>query len=123
MTDLPARLSELFEHAVRATDPEVALHALSALRRELEAFERVQAWKALDAGSSYGSGARAPRGSRPGAHRRYPELAAARRPAVAASPPRPRRRRRGWRRRACAAPPRRAPLSSSRARRPPRSAP
>ena len=35
---------------MRATDPEVALHAVSALRRELDAFERVQAWRALEAG-------------------------------------------------------------------------
>ena len=57
--DLSNRLVELLEHAVRASEPEVALHALSALRRELDAFERVQAWRALDAGSSYGSVARA----------------------------------------------------------------
>jgi hypothetical protein len=80
MTDLPERLSELFEHAVRATDPEVALHALTALRRELEAFERVQAWRALDAGSSYGSVARALGISRQAAHRRYRDLAAATEP-------------------------------------------
>jgi transposase-like protein len=72
---LPNRLVELLEHAVRASDPEVALHALSALRRELDAFERVQAWRALDAGSSYGSVARALGISRQAAHRRYRELA------------------------------------------------
>jgi ATP-dependent Clp protease ATP-binding subunit ClpA len=32
VTDLPDRLVELLEHAVRASDPEVALHALTALR-------------------------------------------------------------------------------------------
>ena len=80
MTDLPDRLTELLEHAVRATDPEVALHALTAVRRELEAFERVQAWRALDAGSSYGAVARALGISRQAAHRRYRELAAATEP-------------------------------------------
>ena len=52
-TDLTDRLVQLLEHAVRASDAEVALHALTALRRELDAFERVQAWRALDAGSSW----------------------------------------------------------------------
>ena len=75
--DLPNRLIELLEHAIRASDPEVALHAVSALRRELDAFERVQAWRALDAGSSYGAVARALGISRQAAHRRYRELAAA----------------------------------------------
>jgi hypothetical protein len=65
---------------VHASDPEVALHNLSALRRELDAFERVQAWKALDGGASYGSVARALGISRQAAHRRYRELAAATEP-------------------------------------------
>jgi transposase-like protein len=78
--DLSHRLVELLEHAVRASEPEVALHALSALRRELDAFERVQAWRALEAGSSYGSVARALGISRQAAHRRYRELAAATEP-------------------------------------------
>ena len=72
--DLSTRLVELLEHAVRASEPEVALHALSALRRELDAFERVQAWRALEAGSSYGSVARALGISRQAAHRRYRDL-------------------------------------------------
>jgi hypothetical protein len=80
VADLPERLTELLEHAVRASDPEIALHALSALRRELDAFERVQAWRALDAGSSYGAVARALGISRQAAHRRYRELAAATEP-------------------------------------------
>jgi hypothetical protein len=80
MTDLPDRLVELLEHAVRASDPEVALHALTALRRELDAFERVQAWRALDAGASYGAVARALGISRQAAHRRYRDLAAATEP-------------------------------------------
>ncbi|WP_028064442.1 Clp protease N-terminal domain-containing protein [Solirubrobacter soli] len=85
--DQPNRLVELLEHAVRASDPEVALHALSALRRELDAFERVQAWRALDGGSSYGSVARALGISRQAAHRRYRELAAATEPPPGAETP------------------------------------
>jgi transposase-like protein len=88
VTDLPDRLVELLEHAVRASDPEVALHALTALRRELDAFERVQAWRALDAGSSYGSVARALGISRQAAHRRYRELAAATEPPPGGEPAR-----------------------------------
>jgi hypothetical protein len=72
---------------VRASDPEVALHAVSALRRELDAFERVQAWRALDAGNSYGSVARALGISRQAAHRRYRELAAATEPPPGAAEP------------------------------------
>jgi transposase-like protein len=88
MTELPDRLVELLEHAVRASDPEVALHALTALRRELDAFERVQAWRALDAGASYGSVARALGISRQAAHRRYRELAAATEPPAGGEPTR-----------------------------------
>jgi len=72
--DLPDRLTELLEHAVSASDPELALHHVSVLRRELEAFERVQAWRALDGGSSYGAVARALGISRQAAHRRYRDL-------------------------------------------------
>jgi transposase-like protein len=78
--DQSHRMVELLEHAVHADEPEVALHALSALRRELDAFERVQAWRALDGGSSYGSVARALGISRQAAHRRYRELADAAEP-------------------------------------------
>lgn len=85
--DLPSRLVELLEHAVRASDPEAALLALSALRRELEAFERVQAWRALDSGSSYGAVARALGISRQAAHRRYRDLAAATEPPPGAEEP------------------------------------
>ncbi len=88
MTDLPDRLVQLLEHAVRASEPEVALHALTALRRELDAFERVQAWRALDAGSSYGAVARALGISRQAAHRRYRELAAATEPPPGGEPTR-----------------------------------
>ena len=73
---------------MRASDPEVALHALTALRRELDAFERVQAWRALDAGSSYGAVARALGITRQAAHRRYRDLAAATEPPPGAEPAR-----------------------------------
>jgi hypothetical protein len=47
------------------------------VRRDLDAFERVQAWRALEAGSSYGAVARALGISRQAAHRRPRALAAA----------------------------------------------
>jgi transposase-like protein len=74
------RLTDLLQHAIKAGDPEASLLALAALRRELDAFERVQAWRALDGGSSYGAVARALGISRQAAHRRYRELAAAAEP-------------------------------------------
>jgi transposase-like protein len=77
---IEARLAELLQHAVKAGDPETSLHALAALRRELDAFERVQAWRALDGGASYGALARALGISRQAAHRRYRELADAAEP-------------------------------------------
>jgi transposase-like protein len=78
------RLTELLQHAIKASDPETSLHALASLRRELDAFERVQAWRALDGGSSYGAVARALGISRQAAHRRYRELAAAAEPPTGA---------------------------------------
>jgi hypothetical protein len=78
------RLTELLQHAIEAGDAETSLHALAALRRELDAFERVQAWRALDAGSSYGAVARALGISRQAAHRRYRELADASEPPTGA---------------------------------------
>jgi transposase-like protein len=85
--DLPSRLVGRLEHAVHASEPEAALYALSALRRELDAFERVQAWRALEGGSSYGAVARALGISRQAAHRRYRELAAATEPPPGATEP------------------------------------
>ena len=87
---LPDRLTELLEHAIRVSDPEAALHSLSTLRRELEAFERVQAWKALESGASYGAVARALGISRQAAHRRYRDLAAATEPPSGAASSTPR---------------------------------
>jgi ClpA/ClpB-like protein len=80
VADLGDRLTELLEHAVQAPEPDAALRALKALRAELNAFERVQVWRALDAGSSFGDIARALGISRQAAHRRYRELAGATEP-------------------------------------------
>jgi transposase-like protein len=63
------------EHAVRAAQPAAALRATSALREELDAFERLQVARALDAGQSFGDVARALGISRQAAHRRYRDLA------------------------------------------------
>ena len=69
------RLRELLEHAVRAGQPAAALRAMTALRDELDAFERLQVARALDAGQSFGDVARAIGISRQAAHRRYRDLA------------------------------------------------
>ena len=69
------RLRELVEHAVRAGQPAAALRAMMALREELDAFERLQVARALDAGQSFGDVARAIGISRQAAHRRYRDLA------------------------------------------------
>ena len=59
MTTSSERLRELLEHAVRAGQPAAALRAMNALRDELDAFERLQVARALDAGGSFGDVARA----------------------------------------------------------------
>lgn len=69
------RLRELLEHALRAGQPAAALRAMTALRDELDAFERLQVARALDAGQSFGDVARAIGISRQAAHRRYRDLA------------------------------------------------
>ncbi len=74
MASSSERLRELLEHAVRAGQPAAALRAMSALREELDAFERLQVARALDAGGSFGDVARAIGISRQAAHRRYRDL-------------------------------------------------
>ena len=74
MTTSSERLRELLEHAVRAGQPAAALRAMNALRDELDAFERLQVARALDAGGSFGDVARAIGISRQAAHRRYRDL-------------------------------------------------
>ena len=80
------RLRELVEHAVRAGQPAAALRAMTALREELDAFERLQVARALDAGQSFGDVARAIGISRQAAHRRYRDLAGVELPDGAAEP-------------------------------------
>ena len=80
------RLRELVEHAVRAGQPAAALRAMTALREELDAFERLQVARALDAGQSFGDVARAIGISRQAAHRRYRDLAGVELPDDAAGP-------------------------------------
>lgn len=75
MSSTPDRLRDLVEHAVRAGQPAAALRAMTALREELDAFERLQVARALDAGQSFGAIARALGISRQAAHRRYRDLA------------------------------------------------
>jgi transposase-like protein len=80
LKDLTERLEDLLEHALHAPEPDASLRALKALRGELETFERVQVWRALESGSSFGDVARALGISRQAAHRRYRELAGATEP-------------------------------------------
>jgi hypothetical protein len=75
VTESADRLRELIEHTVRATQPAAALRAMTVLREELDAFERLQVARALDAGQSFGDVARALGISRQAAHRRYRDLA------------------------------------------------
>jgi Clp amino terminal domain, pathogenicity island component len=74
VTNAADRLRELVEHTVRAGDPRAALRAMTALSQELEAFERLQVARALDAGESFGGVGRALGISRQAAHRRYRDL-------------------------------------------------
>jgi hypothetical protein len=73
MTSVDQRLRDLVEHAVRA-EPAASLRALTALREELEAFERLQVARMLDAGGSFGAVGQALGISRQAAHRRYRDL-------------------------------------------------
>ncbi len=77
MADGLERLRELVEHVARASNPEAALRALSAMRGELEGAELAEAARALANGSSFGAIARALGISRQAAHRRYRHLAGA----------------------------------------------
>ena len=74
MSSSSDRLRELVEHAVRAAQPAAALRAMTALREELEAFERLQVARVLDEGQSFSAVARALGISRQAAHRRYRDL-------------------------------------------------
>jgi len=75
------RILSLLERSLTATEPTDSLRELSALRSELDALERVQVSRALQAGATFAHVA-APLGiSRQAAHRRYRDLAAAPPPA------------------------------------------
>lgn len=71
MTSGAERLRDLAEHAVRAGEPGASLRAVTALREELVAFERLQVARLLDAGGSFGTVGQALGISRQAAHRRY----------------------------------------------------
>ena len=74
------------EHTVRASQPAAALRAMNALREELDAYERLQVARALDAGQSFSAVARALGISRQAAHRRYRDLAGVELPDETRSP-------------------------------------
>jgi hypothetical protein len=80
MSSQGQRICELARVSVGAGDPESALRSVTELRRELDAFVRVQAEQALASGRSFGDLARALGISRQAAHRRFRELAPARSP-------------------------------------------
>ena len=68
------RIRVLTQQALRALEPPVALRALTALREELVAFERLEVARALDGGATFSDVARAVGISRQAAHRRYRDL-------------------------------------------------
>jgi Clp amino terminal domain, pathogenicity island component len=77
------RLCRLAQDAADAHDPLRALETLVELRGELEAVTRVHVERGLRAGRSFGDVARALGISRQAAHRRYRDLAPARRQVAA----------------------------------------
>ena len=79
MTQHGQRICQLAEEAAKTDDPESALRTLTELRRELDDFVRVHVERGLAAGRSFGDLARVLGISRQAAHRRFRELAPARR--------------------------------------------
>jgi hypothetical protein len=75
-----ARICRLAEESTTAGDPVSALRTLTELRSELDEFVRLQVGRGLAAGRSFAELARALGISRQAAHRRYRELAPARKP-------------------------------------------
>jgi ATP-dependent Clp protease ATP-binding subunit ClpA len=73
------RICRLAEEAADTPDPELALRTLTALRAELDQFERQQVARALTAGRSFGTIARALGVSRQAVHRRFKGLTKRRR--------------------------------------------
>jgi len=83
------QIVSLLERALTAPDTTTALTALTALRAQLDALERFQVARGLEAGETFTAVAKPLGISRQAAHRRYRDLAAApsvprRRPALSA---------------------------------------
>jgi ATP-dependent Clp protease ATP-binding subunit ClpA len=74
MTVAPATLEQLARETVQIVDPETALRALTALRRELDATEPEIVQRALHAGASWSQIARALGVTKQAAHRKYRHL-------------------------------------------------
>jgi len=69
------RICRLAEEAAETPDPEASLETLTTLRAELAEFERQQVARALSAGRSFGTIAKAMGVSRQAVHRRFKDLA------------------------------------------------
>jgi hypothetical protein len=75
------RILTVLERALTAQDPTASLRALTELRTEIDALERVHVSRALQTGATFADVARPLGISRQAAHRRYRDLAAAPPPA------------------------------------------
>src|ERR1700733_51437 len=71
MATRPGTIEQLARETVQIDDPETALRALTALRREIDATESEIVRRALQAGASWSQIARALGISKQAAHRKY----------------------------------------------------